>query len=293
ALRSNGQPLWVVQAFGTQNLWTSPVVADVNGDGRPDVIIAAEGFIRAFDGRTGAQGWNYYDNLPHYAAGAVGHFKADSSSQAVFIAHARGPSNELLSPSSIEVFNLDPTNLAPPWAMFRQDASGNAVARPTNSVAPLITKLYQNVLLRNPTASELNYWVGGFSRAQSLRPWIYAVTGSYEARGIQINDWYQKDLHRQAEAGGMAGWQAFLANGNSYNTAKAGIIASTEAFNNAGGTNSGWVTYLYQTLLGRTPGPGEADGWVNLLNTGQLNRWQLVPRFQGAPQTVAPLITGW
>lgn len=293
ALRGNGQPLWVVQAFDPQVLWTSPIIADANGDGRPDVLMGAESVLKAFDGRTGSTIWQQFDFIPHYGAGAVGHFKGDASWQVAFIGYLRGAGGALLSPSSVSVYNLDATSLTPPWAMFRQDAEGNAVSRPDSSVRPLITKLYQVVLKRNPAQSEVDQWTRGFMRAPGFRPWIQAVTGSFEARGLQINSWYQDYLRRSAEQFGMDGWQQYLAAGNSYNSARAGIIASDEAFNKAGGTNVGWVSYLYQTLLGRSPGPGEADGWVTLLNTGQLVRGTLVPRFQGAPETLAKLINGW
>ena len=293
AIRGNGQALWAVQAFDRQNLWTSPVIADINGDNRPDVLLGAEGFLRGFDGRTGSRIWESYTSVPHYSAGAVGRFRGDSSWQAAFVGWARSSSGALLAPSSLYVYNLDPTTLQPPWAMFRQDHTGNAVARPDSSVTPLITKLYQVVLTRNPAQSEVDSWLQYFRRAQNLQPLIHSVTGSYEARGLQIQSWYTDYLRRQPEKFGIDGWQAFLAAGNSYNTARAGIIASVEAFNNAGGTNTGWVTYLYQTLLGRTPGTGEADGWLQLLNSGQLNRSQLVPRFQGAPETLQRLINSW
>ncbi len=293
AIRANGQQLWVTQAFDQQVLWNSPVLADVNGDNRVDVLIGAEGWVRAFDGPTGNKVWEHYDSLPHYAAGAVGQFKGDGSWQAAFINYARGAGGALLSPSSVTVFNLDPTNVEPPWPLFRRDVASNVVTRPRSSVETLIRNLYLVVLNRTAAQGEVDQWVAGFSRAPNLRPWIHAVTGSYEARSLQINSWYVNYLGRPAEQFGMDGWQAYLAAGNSYNNARAGIIASNEAFNKAGGTNAGWVRYLYQTLLGRGAGQSEVDAWVALLDSGQLVRLTLVPRFQGAPETLARLINGW
>src|SRR5205823_4715532 len=46
------------------------------------------------------------------------------------------------------------------------------------------------------------------------------------------------------------------------------FISAPEYIANHGGAGAGWVTGMYQDLLGRTPSSVELAYWVNRLNTG-------------------------
>jgi hypothetical protein len=306
AIRPNGQKLWSVQAFTAgNNLWTSPIIADTHGSGLPDVVIGANDggtdgvTFRGFDGKTGTQVWGEpsqgQPSRPHYAAAAVGHMKGDSSYQMVVIAHdLQAGTGKLLSPSFLEIYNLDPTGLRPPWGQLRQDGFSNAVSRSTPFATALSNILYKNALGRSPSGDELaNGWLPLFVHSPSLRPLILGIVGSGEARAIFINGWYQAYLNRGPEPGGLQAWQNVLAHGLSYAFVQANILGSPEAFSLGGGTNPSWVVYLYQKLLGRTPNGTEQAGWVNALNAGQLSRSDVVKGFLLSQEDTEGQIIQW
>ncbi len=294
AIRPNGQALWSIQAFDRQNLWTSPIIADINGDNRPDVVIGAESNLRGFAGATGAQIFSRLDFIPHYSTAAVGHFKGDSSYQLAIIGNARDGSANLLSPSVVSIYDLDPTNLAPPWSQLRREANSNVVVRTDSFSTPFVTKLYVNALGRNPNAGEIaGFWGPIFNHTSTLREPILGIIGSGEGRGRLIDSWYVTYLGRNAEPFGLANWQSFLASGQTYAANQALIAGSDESFNRAGGTNQNWVVYLYQTLLGRNPGGGEEASWVNPLNAGQTSRPQVVIGFLRSLELTNGVIQRW
>jgi hypothetical protein len=49
---------------------------------------------------------------------------------------------------------------------------------------------------------------------------------------------------------------------------EAGFIGSPEYIQNHGGSGAGWVTGMYQDLLGRTPSQAEVNAWVKALASG-------------------------
>jgi hypothetical protein len=95
-----------------------------------------------------------------------------------------------------------------------------------------------------------------------------AITHSAEYYTDFVTHAYQAYLGRSPEAAGLAGWVAAMQNGLSDEWLEAGFIGSTEYINNHGGPGAGWVTGMYQDLLGRTPSQAEVDGWVYALNHG-------------------------
>jgi FG-GAP-like repeat/Domain of unknown function (DUF4214) len=282
-LNNNGTAQQQISAFPFapgQELYASPILADINNDGNPDVVLAAGTFIRGFNAQ-GQQIWEFRDNLSHYTAPAVGHLRGDNSTQLVVVSDVNANPN---GPPAVEVFDLgQPPRLnadgsvpGDVWTSLRQDASADAVARPDNYSALLINQLYGNALGRIPNDSELNgFWVPRLRHAPSLRNVIEGIVASGEARARQINGWYQLYLGRNVDDGGLASWQAALAGGQTYAMAQAAISSSQEAFNRAGGNNAAFVTFLYRTILGRTPSGGEDSFWVGALNGNLLSRFQV------------------
>lgn len=295
AIRSNGQALWSVQGFVVQNIYSSPIIADINGDGNPDVVMPdGTGHIKAFNGSTGAQLWDYFDALPHFNAAAVAHLKGDNSWQLAVLANGiNNQAGKLLAPSNLLIFNLDATTLTPPWAQFRQDATNNAVVRPDAFSTAFVTNVYNGALGRAPTASELAYWVPVTRRAGSLASVAKGILASPPSYQRLVTGWYQAYLGRTPDAGGLENWRSRLASGQTYAWVQANLIASAEAYNLAGGTNQAWVIYAYQKLLARTPQNGEANGWINSLNSGLSSRFQVAQNLLRSREYTERVIQSW
>lgn len=279
AISANGQELWrkalapLVQLAST-NIWSSPNIADVNGDGHSDVIIGLLGSMMAVDGTTGNLLWQYQTfNQFYTACAAVGQFTGDGSWQLAALGNAVISGGVLGPPAYLTLFNLPSSTITPQWAQFRRDGSNNAIARSDTYNAALIAKLYTNTLGRSASQSEINNWLPTFSRAQNLQTVIMQIAGSVEARQYNIRQWYQQYLNRNPETGGLNSWTQYLATNHSYASCQANIIGSVEAFTYAGGgTNDGWVRFLYQNLMRRTPSNSEVAGWVQALNAGTKTR---------------------
>ena len=266
--------LWTAAAFPGQNLFATPILADVNGDGIPDVIQASATVINAYSGGDGSQVLNQVEsnNLRILNSPVVGHFRGDSSWQLAYVADGVSGSGALLSPSYLKVFDITPSPTSVPWSSMRQDAANDAVTRPDGFSTALVNSLYTNALGRAPAQSELDYWVGQLRHAPSLAPVIQALAGSNEARTQQITGWFVSYLGRSPSNTDVNSFLNILAQPKSYAYAQANIVGSQEAFNRAGGTNAAWVVYLYQKVLGRNPAGGEENYWINGLNAGTFNR---------------------
>lgn len=292
AVAPNGQQIWKTAAYPGQGLYGSPIVGpDITGNGSPDIILGSPSgssnntVLQVFDGATGNSVFSYPGSssnvpLPQLNASAIGHFVGDSSYQMAIVANNYGAQGALLSPSDLQIFDLATSAVPPPWGQLRQDGTADAIARSTPFSTNFITSLYMGALGRSPTAAELNtIQLPNFVRAPSLAPLIQGIVGSPEAAGRQINSWYQTYLNRAPDSGGFNSFLNLLSAGQSYSVGQTAILSSQEAFNDAGGTNTAFVTYLYQKILGRTPTQAEASGWVNALNAGTLSRSQLARAF--------------
>lgn len=85
--------------------------------------------------------------------------------------------------------------------------------------------------------------------------------------GQMIDSLYNRALGREADAAGKAYWMDLLANGVRIDYMGVLFYGSAEYYNNSG-SSSGYVTRLYNELLGRAP---EAKGlayWTDLLDRG-------------------------
>ncbi len=128
------------------------------------------------------------------------------------------------------------------------------------STVCFISTLYRDLLNRNPSSTELSNgqtYLSGHTRTQ------YAATllAGSEYRTDLIQDWYQKFLGRPANSGEVSSWLSVFGGGTDEQII-ASIVSSNEYFNQSrvGGTNPGYVTALYQDLLGRPPSAGGGGG---------------------------------
>jgi hypothetical protein len=149
------------------------------------------------------------------------------------------------------------------------DGNGNRVAATVvlNSFdSRWVERMYTEVLGRpGPTAvgdSEINFWVGRLSAGMTRLQIAELFVTSTERRRVTINQLYQTYLGRPVDGPGLAFWLSVWNANRGPERVQAGIIASNEFFNTAGGTAQAWVQALYQNLLGRAAGPEEVAFWA-------------------------------
>jgi hypothetical protein len=156
--------------------------------------------------------------------------------------------------------------------------------------ASLVDKLYHQVLSRSADDQGLIYWTAKLNAGASLDVVAQGIFNSPERLVPLITQFYQKYLLRATDAGGLKHWVAdWQATGGSDDVVDS-ILGSQEFFDDAGDTNAGFVTLLYQRFLGRSPDPAGAAYWTGRLDSGQATRFQVAAGFQASPEQHALLV---
>jgi hypothetical protein len=169
-----------------------------------------------------------------------------------------------------------------------------------------VTLLYNNVLHRAPDSAGLNSWVNALATGQDTRAQV--VLGFSEspedvadlAAPVQQGLWvgnadaaevarlYDTTFSRLPDAAGLAAWTHQMQSGTSLQTVANGFVGSAEFQATYGALdNSHFVQLLYQNTLHRAADTAGLNSWVNLLNTGQDTRAQVVVGFSESPEHIA------
>ena len=168
-----------------------------------------------------------------------------------------------------------------------------------------ITLLYENVLNRPPDPTGLQGWLNALSSGQNSREQVVigfsesaefkAATAlltwrfSYEGLGQGFVDdvfrLYRATLGRDPDLAGLTGWVSTLIDGQSYGSVISGFVDSAEFDQKFGlTTDHQFVSLLYANVLNRAPDAEGLGGWVDLLESGALNRAQAVAGFAQSPE---------
>jgi len=167
-------------------------------------------------------------------------------------------------------------------------AQASITSTPGDAITLFVSRLYRNVLNREPDAGGLQYWSnllrsgttgGSVARGFFFSPeFINRGTGNSEFLDIL----YQTLLNRPADAGGKAYWLNQMLPGYPRENIFAGFVNSTE-FDNLckqagivrgtympppGGMVRVFVTRLYRETLSRSPDQGGLDYWTDMLLKG-------------------------
>jgi len=124
-----------------------------------------------------------------------------------------------------------------------------------------VCALYEDLLGRAPDPSGLASWQGALSSGASRSQVALAITSSQEYRSDLITGYYEKFLHRAPDPSGLATWLSAFGSGASDQLVIASILATPEFWADSGSTPSGFVTGLYENLLGRAPDPVGLADW--------------------------------
>ena len=137
-----------------------------------------------------------------------------------------------------------------------------------DTVLAFVTAVYQDLFGRSPDPQGLHTWARLLLQGTPYGDVANAITYSDEYRSRLIRETYQHYLGRGADPSGLAFWLRQMRAGLHIEEIQAGFIASDEYWARYGATPSGWVTGLYQSVLGRTPGASEVSWWVGVMRSG-------------------------
>jgi hypothetical protein len=170
---------------------------------------------------------------------------------------------------------------------LRADVPSSAAA-----VEAYITQVYQDLFHRAPDASGLATWSGLLMSGTPYGQVANGITYSDEYRSGLIQASYQQYLGRAAEPAGLAGWLGEMRAGLHIEQMQAGFISSPEFYARYGSTDRGWITGLYQTVLGRDPGSSEVDSWQVRLGAGD-SRYQVSLGFLYSTEHLTTVVDGY
>lgn len=136
-----------------------------------------------------------------------------------------------------------------------------------------VASLYENVLGRTGSSSEVQSWVASMEDGATAADVADGFIASDEYRTIEIRGYYEAYLGRTPGSSEVQGWLEAARdldedggdNPEVLEQVEEQIAASSESFQRGGGTQSGWLANVYQGALGRQMADGEDDSWLELL----------------------------
>lgn len=139
------------------------------------------------------------------------------------------------------------------WAWSARPVSADT----TNQL--FVERAYHDLLGRVPGESDLDSFAGALDHGlETNQDVATTITGSAEFEGDEVQQQYQKLLHRAADSLSLNGWVGAFRSGTTVEQLESNLAGSPEYYTNrGGGTNDGFLTALYPDLLGRSIYPGE------------------------------------
>jgi hypothetical protein len=253
--------------------FASPIIADINGDGKPDVIVADSFALTAYDA-SGNQLWQVTTpitagtSIPDSilgAAGAVGSLNGAGDLELASLSFAATNPN---APAHMSVYSLPATSLTPPWPMIRRSAAGVAVQNSLVYDAGLTRAMYGAFMGRSPTGPELVAAAFGLQQnsftATNLATFLDTSTG---ARAYQVNQTFNRYLGRAPSAIELNAATSAL--GSIRIVTLAQVLVDEGEFISKATSLTNLVQRLYSTILGRSPSPQELAAGLTSLNGGK------------------------
>ncbi|RUL89759.1 FG-GAP-like repeat-containing protein [Tautonia sociabilis] len=281
AVRGNGQPLpgfeggirLVDVPPRLNDTYTSPIIADADGDGDPDIIASSLQDMVALD-RSGAELWRITapvgpgglaDGLVN--AAAVGQLDGVGGLELVASSNLFAQVNP---PRSLGVYQLPESSLTPPWPMHRKTADAKAVAQSPNFVERSIRATFRAILGREASGSDLAFF-SGLILSNTWTPKTLAdiVALTPEARTVVLRKLYDSYLQREPTPQEIADGQQRLALGTAEQIAR-DLLLSPESIAKTDGSLAGILGRMYQTIFRRPIRPDEVAALVPVVEGGYL-----------------------
>lgn len=170
--------------------------------------------------------------------------------------------------------------------------SASTPADPTAAIRAYVTQVYEDLFGRAPDAGGLATWTAQLAAGVPYAAVANAITSSTEYRSRLIAGAYTRYLGRAPDASGVQFWLGQMAGGRQIEQIEAGFVASQEFYERGGGTDRGWVTLLYRTVLDRAPSTAEVDWWAGAIGRG-MNRGAVALGFLYSTEHLVTVVDGY
>ena len=154
----------------------------------------------------------------------------------------------------------------------------------------LVAEDYHVLLNRSADPGGLTAWSTQLNNGALPNSVGMGIANSTESETLIVTNDYQSFLNRAPDPGGLTAWLGQLQSGRTPDQVAAGILGSAEYFANNGSTNQGFVSALYQNVLGRASDPSGNTSWLNALASG-VSRTQVAFDFLTSPEAAAQQVT--
>jgi len=142
----------------------------------------------------------------------------------------------------------------------------------TDGNGAVVRLVYIELLGRCPDQAGYDHWTARLDGGTSPEAFARSIARTPEAVAMVVDDAYTTVLGRPADPAGRTYWVNRLQSHGRYDHLLADLAASDEFWTKAGSTNNGFVTRIYQQLLGRTPDQAGLDHWTGRLDAGTSRR---------------------
>lgn len=181
------------------------------------------------------------------------------------------------------------------------DVSGNPAAAATLGAfdvyqtqrrnSAFVASIYNDIFGRQASAQETDFWLDRLDAGGTTGDVSAAFLNSREYRANAIGQLYHDYLGREADESGLDYWIGVWNRGGGKEMVQAGIISSIEYREFSGGTDSDWVSALYQNLLGRAALRSEINYWSRAAAAGKQR--EVVLGFVTSDEYRANLVREW
>jgi hypothetical protein len=156
-----------------------------------------------------------------------------------------------------------------------------------------VSNLYLVLLERPVDPIGLASYSQELDHGASRQQVVASIMSSSEYLTLQVTTLYQTLLGRQPDQSGLTSHVAFLQQGGTIRDLKSQFFGSEEYFQVRGnGTNDGWLTAVYQDVLGRDVDPSGGAAWTMQLAQG-VSRQAIATSIQLSPEATTRLVEGF
>jgi hypothetical protein len=161
--------------------------------------------------------------------------------------------------------------------------------------AGLTIAMYQEVLNRPPSVSDINFWTAQLNSGVSRLVMAQTVWESAEHRTIEVHQYFEQYLKRAPDPAAQTYWVSQMLAGLSETGIQLALLESPEYTSNPFDpelshlTITDFITGLYDDVLNRQPAPAEVQVWVGAAATGA-TRGQIALAFLTSPEAYTDLL---
>ncbi|WP_250442494.1 DUF4214 domain-containing protein [Actinotalea sp. C106] len=156
---------------------------------------------------------------------------------------------------------------AVPGVTFRSDWFTVSLVSPAHAQA-VVKALYQDLLGRGADPTGLRTWSNKLMSGTSQSELVSTLTRSDEYIRLRVARAYREVLLREPDPVGANNWLQRIRRGSAtVDDVQRRFYDSTEYYTRAGGTRSGYVARLYQTVLDRPASAAERESWSRKWDT--------------------------